>query len=159
MLPIRSSNNNSNNNNSNNNSSNNNSNNNSSNNNSRQCATQLTLPSIPKSSSSSSNNNNINISLQHSSNNNSSSAIASSPQSRISSNNNNPVQPAEEETKDSHFLQLSNHGSVITSSLKELAAQNGYQDLILLCEGKKIVAHRLVLSAASQYLKTILEVS
>lgn len=57
------------------------------------------------------------------------------------------------------LLQYSDHGNCIASSLKELATLNGYFDAVLMCEGHKIVAHKLVLSSASNYLKSILEVS
>lgn len=55
-------------------------------------------------------------------------------------------------------LQSAGHATCIASSLRQLAVEDGYHDMVLLCDGKKIVAHKLVLSAASSFLKAILEV-
>lgn len=48
--------------------------------------------------------------------------------------------------------------SIISSAICELAAVDGYQDVIIRCDGHTLAAHRLVLSCASPFLFSIFQV-
>ncbi|XP_018020570.1 uncharacterized protein LOC108676924 [Hyalella azteca] len=50
-----------------------------------------------------------------------------------------------------------NHPVLLSSSMSKLAIIDGYQDVMILCERQSLAAHRIVLSAASSFLKTIFQ--
>jgi len=55
-------------------------------------------------------------------------------------------------------LVLQNHGGNLMQSVHDCAANPAYFDVFLYCENKKVVAHKLVLSAASNFFRNILTV-
>ena len=56
-------------------------------------------------------------------------------------------------------LKWNNFGRNVTSSFKNLLANEEFVDISLSAQGKTIKAHRVVLSASSQYFRDLLHVS
>ena len=62
-------------------------------------------------------------------------------------------------TVDTHHFTLPNHKNMIISKVQGLASKDSYHDVLLLCEKRRIVAHKLILSSASFFFKSLLAVS
>ncbi|KAF2361148.1 BTB/POZ domain [Trinorchestia longiramus] len=56
-----------------------------------------------------------------------------------------------------YYISSQNHDFLLSSSLSKLAVEDGYQDVIVLCDGHSLAAHKLVLAAASHFLKAIFQ--
>lgn len=70
------------------------------------------------------------------------------------------ITPFKEMADDQLFcLRWNNFQTNFTSQFEVLRAEEDFVDVTLACEGKRIKAHKLVLSACSPYFKELLKVS